>query len=921
MIADIYSHFLERYGSFTSVQSIAQSIIENRRNCIITAPTGSGKTEAALLPAIKTLQAEQHNLDGIRILYITPLRALNRDLMKRVVWLCEKAGISVSVRHGDTDQSERRRQAKNAPTLLITTPETLQSILPSQAFSKHLKKISFVIVDEIHELYSNKRGAQLSVGLERLEELSGEFARIGISATVSKPEEIGRFLCGWREFEIASPGTQKKTEVVVRMPKVPSGLIPKELMSDMSLDGAPAARLEEIIKAIKHSKSTLIFGNTRQVVEALGSRLIAINKIDSFGGIGVHHGSLDKKDRIDIENSFKEGKIKSLIATSSLELGIDIGDVDCVVQYGSPRQALRLAQRIGRSGHSEKRVSKGLIISSSNIDALEAISTIKCMEEGCLEKFGTIDSPLDVLCNQICGVALDKKEARVEDVKKILRRSYCYRSLRDEDFDAVLLFMKKQHIVWERDGLIIAKGSTRMYYYSHLSFIPDTKRIYVKNISDNRVISSLDERFVAANLEEGVVFIVKGLPWKIISIDDGSISVEPSDSLEGAIPDWVGEDIPVSYMVADTALKYVGGELHLPAAKLDDDTFTSLREFCSEQRKAWPYRSDSVAIETLDDGMILHSGLGTMANEGLSKILSKLILSAAGKGITVRSSPYMIMIEGAGGVKLSDFISKITPSRIDGMIEEAIKDTDIFRYNFINVAKFFGVIDRGAAISRSMGKRLIRALAGTPVYKETIRHLMSTLDINVLKLFIQKINDGKIRFIEINSTSLSPLAHEVLNSAYYTMELILPIAPSKAIIESFSNFIMGRKSRLLCTYCGFYFERSVKELWGLGVIHCPSCNGVMLCRYSDARLDSIRKRIAGKKFTSAEKKAFKEAMNEAELLMSHGGRAIAALATYGIGPSGAARILLMQRTDDAQFYRDLIEAQKRFIRTKKYWKV
>lgn len=874
-----------------------------------------------MLPAIKKLHDERSDLHGIRIIYITPLRALNRDLMKRLSWLCAKAGVSVSVRHGDTTQAERRQQEKIAPVLLITTPETLQSILPSKAFSNHLKNVSFVIVDEIHELYFNKRGAQLSVGLERLEELSNGFTRIGISATVSKPEEIGRFLCGERKFHIAALETKKRTEMKVHMPKTPSGLIPNEMISDFALDDPSTARLEEIIKTIKDSKSTLIFGNTRQVVEALGSRLIAINRTEGFGGIGVHHGSLDKKDRIEVEDLFKNGKIKSLISTSSLELGIDIGDIDHVIQYGSPRQAVRIAQRVGRSGHSEKRISRGLVISSSCIDALEALSTIKCMEDGKLEEFTTINGALDVLCNQICGIALDKCEVDIDYIKNIIRRSYCYRDLKNEEFESLLLFMKKQHLIAVNEAKVLASGSTRMYYYSHLSFIPDSKKISVKNISDNRMISYLDERFVAANLEEGTVFIAKGLPWKIVSMDDGSISVEPSENLDGAIPDWVGEDIPVSWTVADTTLNYIRNPSQIPSEKLNEATLSLVIEFCTKQKNAWHDIPDSLVVERLDDKVILHSGLGTMANEGLSKILSKLILSFTGKGVTVRSSPYMIMFEGASDMKLDYLISRIPSSRIDSMIEDAIKDSDIFRYNFIYIAKFFGVIDRKATVSKSMSKRIMRVLSDTPVYRETMRYLMSLLDVPVLKKFIQGIEEGRMKMVEVNMPDISPIAQEVLNSAYYTMELVMPIAPSKAILDSFSSFIMNKKTELLCTYCGFHFTRSVKDFWGIKSINCPSCNSVMVCRYSEDRLNAVKKKIAGKKLTNAEKKSFGDAIVDAGLISSHGGKAIAALNTYGIGASGAARILLMQRVDDSLFYRDLIEAQKRFIRTKKYWRV
>ncbi len=917
-MTDIYETFLSRYGSLTAVQKVALPIVERGQNCIIVAPTGAGKTEAAVLPIIKRLSG-RGGLEGIKVLYITPLRALNRDMIKRLTWLCDSASISISVRHGDTLQAERRRQEKKAPVVLITTPETLQSILPAKSFAQHLKNIEFVVVDELHELYYNKRGAQLSVALERLEEMAPGFMRIGISATVSDPNVAGLFLCGGRQFKVASSGAIKKTAVGVSLP-AGYGKHVKELSSKFDLDEKSLARIEEISKSIEASKSTLIFGNTRQVVEALGSRLVALNRIHDFGGIGVHHGSLDRNDRIEMEDNFKGGKIRSLIATSSLELGIDIGNIDLVIQYGSPRQALRLVQRVGRSGHSESGTATGKIIATSNMDAMEAISVYKNMKSGNVERFGVCEAPLDVLFNQVCGIALDKKSTTLKEIASLVRRSYPFRNLGDEAIRKMLEFMETQRMLFFDGEKVAPHGRTRIYYYGHLSVIPDTRKFVVKNISDNRVISALDEKFVAANIEEGSVFIVKGLPWKVVSIDEDRVSVEPSERLDAAIPDWSGEDIPVCCDVSKEAMRLMGsiGEIK-DLGCTDKGTLGQITDFCEAQQKFGTQNSNALVVERVEDFLIAHTGLGTMANDALSRLLVHLMTTFIGRSSSVRSSPYFIMFDAPKNVRIGDLIAKINVRSIDRALEEAVKDTDLFRYKFVNVAKLFGVIDKGASLSKSLVKRIIRVMAGTPVYDEALHDVLRGFDLENLKVFLEKVQNGKTRIVESQEQGISPLADEILNAAYYTRELMAPSAPSKAILESFSSFLLKKDIELLCTYCGFMFTRKLSEIKEVNPLKCDSCGSVMICRYSELHSQVVKKRKDGKRLDKEGKIIFAEVMKEAGLFSSYGGKAALALATYGIGPSSAARALLMHRKEESLFYKDLIEAQKQFIRTKKYW--
>ncbi|MEM0107189.1 MAG: DEAD/DEAH box helicase, partial [Candidatus Micrarchaeaceae archaeon] len=512
----IVEEFARIHGSLTGIQKAAIPIIQQGNNCLIIAPTGSGKTEAAMLPLIERIDK---NAEGIQLLYITPLRALNRNLLARLADMFFTAGISMAVRHGDTSPSERARQARKKPQVLILTPETFQNILPSGTFSNALKNVKAVVVDELHELAGSKRGTQLSLALERLAWLSGrDFQRIGISATISDEEGIARFLFGHRPYKLASSNYEKEISFNVELPSF-SPIDIGDAAKAFELDEASSARLGRIIELIKKSQSVLIFANTRQIVEALGSRLVYIDKELHFGGIGIHHSSLNAAERIEIEEGFRNGAIKSVIATSSLELGIDIGSIDLVIQYGSPRQASRLVQRVGRSGHSAGRVSKGIIIANSPLDEIEANAICMNALEGKLEKVKMHENALDVLMHQLCGMLIERGKSPIEELYNEVIQSGAYASMAMQPFKEVLAFMSERKLAIVGD-YAEPTSKTRFFYYEHVSFIEDTKKFAVKDMYTGKRVSTLDERFVEASIEEGVTFITKGVPWKVVSIDE-----------------------------------------------------------------------------------------------------------------------------------------------------------------------------------------------------------------------------------------------------------------------------------------------------------------------------------------------------------------------------------------------------------------
>ncbi|MDE1811185.1 MAG: DEAD/DEAH box helicase, partial [Candidatus Micrarchaeota archaeon] len=647
--------------------------------------------------------------------------------------------------------------------VLITTPETLQSVLPTKSISPHLRNVKAVVVDEIHELYYNKRGAQLSVALERLEELAPGFQRIGLSATVGDVDAASKFLCNRRECKVARSGNKKDISISVSLPRAYREKL-KPMMEKFNLDDDAIARLDAIAQLVSRSASALIFANTRQIVEALGSRLLYLNGTDSFGGIGVHHSSLDRDERIEMENRFKDGKIKSIIATSSLELGIDIGQIDLVIQYGSPRQALRLVQRVGRSGHTQKGVSRGAIIAINQIEALEAVAVYQRAMSASFEKFSSQEGALDVLANQICGIALDRQAMELAWLHALLCRSHTYRDLRLEDLERLLKFMARQRMVGFDGRNITAGPKTRMYYYGHLSVIPDSKRFIVKNIVENRIISSLDERFVANNVDENSVFITKGLPWKVISIDKNVISVEPSMELEAAVPDWTGEDIPVSHETVQGVFSiFKDIEAIKSSAYLDSDTKSTLVKFAEKQKGHFLPSGSKLFVEQLEGYKIIYTGLGTQANEALSRLLAHTLGLKLGRSINIKSSPYLVFIEAGREADVKKLLLGISSDIVESRLLDAVTSTDLFRYRFITVAKLFGIIDREAVVSKSIAKRLLKIFEGTPVYEETIRELMRNyFNVGLVKRFFDELHSGSMQLHVLDVEAISPLTNVIL---------------------------------------------------------------------------------------------------------------------------------------------------------------
>ena len=437
---DILSEKLEKilrelgFKDLTEIQKLSIPRINAGKNVVISAPTGYGKTLAAFLPFIDKIDVGSPKL---QLLYITPLKSLNRDIFKNVISIGNKSGAEIDIRHGDTPASERANQVRAPPHCLITTPETLQSMFLSKRMVENLRNVKYVVVDEIQGLMESKRGTQFSIGLERLREIA-TFQIVGLSATISDFEATKNFLgCD----EIIEFSGNKNYNVEIIYPKIDKQ--DEEMASNENISEVVANSMRYIKNEISTAKSTLIFTNTREAAELLGSRLSKFLKNEA---LEVHHSSLSKEIRTEIENKFKVGEIDIMIATSSLELGIDIGDVDLVVQYMSPRQVIKLIQRVGRSNHSRSGIAEGRILTINLDDYLESLAIELCRLENRLENIAVPEGSLDILAHQIVGMVIDGVD-KSDKIFEIIKRAYSYQKTTGKEFDEVLDFLIKHYLL------------------------------------------------------------------------------------------------------------------------------------------------------------------------------------------------------------------------------------------------------------------------------------------------------------------------------------------------------------------------------------------------------------------------------------------------------------------------------------------
>ncbi|MFB5622791.1 MAG: DEAD/DEAH box helicase, partial [Nitrosarchaeum sp.] len=419
------------FTNLTEIQKKASPIIIQKKDCLVIAPTGSGKTECSVIP-IFSLVKKSKKLGKIKVLYITPLRALNRDVFRRITKYAQTNELSIEIRHGDTTQTARRKITENPPDVLITTPETLVILLTQIKMLDALSELEWIVIDEVHELLASERGSQLSLSIERLQINSKHtLTKIGLSATVGNFEEAGKFVVGTkRKCQIVRDISVRKYDVDI---KFVDGTI-----SDV------ADKIIEYVLELNLDSPILLFTNTRGEAEFLASIL----KEKSDINIELHHGSLSKEVREDTEITLREGKRGIVVCTSSLELGLDLGSIELVIHYGSPRQVSKLIQRIGRSRHNRDASAKGLIITNNSDDEFETRAILDRIKEGSIEEQKIHDGSLDVLAHHLVGMTMQLGEIPINSALKIINNAYPFRNLQLDDLLSVLDLLDSNYLIF-----------------------------------------------------------------------------------------------------------------------------------------------------------------------------------------------------------------------------------------------------------------------------------------------------------------------------------------------------------------------------------------------------------------------------------------------------------------------------------------
>ena len=685
---DIYKEIKESgWKKPSTIQTKSIPVIIRGRNSLLIAPTGSGKTEAALLPIFKlaSITNSESREKRIRILYITPLRALNRDIFYRMIDYAKKFGLSIGLRHGDTKQSQRRKILENPPDILITTPETLAIMISSPKMKTKFLGLEWVIVDELHELIGNERGSHLCISLERLIELAkNEFVRIGLSATVEDLNEAARFLCGTeRDCATLIDTTARKHKI--------------ECIYIEGSFSELGDKLTAIIEnKLKKERSILVFTNTRDESEFLGSILKTNIKT---APVEIHHGSLSSSVREDVETKLKSGQSIVVITTSSLELGLDIGTGDYVFQIASPRQSTKMMQRIGRSKHQVGSAAEGAIIVNRLDDEMETLALIHRSQKGSLEKLEPHIESLDVLAHQIAGLALERFSFDIKEAIKLFRKAYTFRNIKLEDVIESTSILDSVRIIQFNETVIRRTAKTFRYYFGNISMIPDIDKFDVIDSTKRRKVGKLDQIFVGEYCEPGKSFILRGTNWNISSIDDSKkiINVEPLTSKTNTIPQWIGELIPVDYLTAQTVGKF-RKELPENVSELNQNRIKETKEILNLIPD-----ENTIIIEKKNgtNAIVMHCCFGTKINQTLSTVLSTIISSKIGFLVEVRTDPYRILLISQSALSTS-MVSEIIKEEIDieNVLSVAILGTHPLNWKTWHVAKRFGIVDKESKYDR-----------------------------------------------------------------------------------------------------------------------------------------------------------------------------------------------------------------------------
>ncbi|MBO0887929.1 ATP-dependent helicase, partial [Candidatus Bathyarchaeota archaeon] len=651
--------------------------------------------------------------------------------------------------------------------------------------------------------------------------------------------------------------------------------------------------------------------------------------------------------RITAERALKEGEIKGLVATSSLELGIDVGRIDYVIQYNSPHQATRLIQRVGRSGHSVGKMADGIIITMDSDDTLEALVIArKAMSED-LEDVTVPEKPFDALCHQIAGLLIQNRKWYYTELLDILKKAYPYRNLTEEDIAAVTGYMHSRfpRLGWvsTQDKVVMRPSRVKdlyRYYFNKLSMIPDEKQYLVVEQESETAVGVLDEAFVAEYGQPGTKFIVRGTPWIMQSIRGDKIFVRGISDPTGAIPSWIGEEIPVPFQIASEVgeIRRITEEEYRKGKNLKEISQTlsrrypgdettirkSLAETFDQCEEGLPVPSDRLlTIEEWDDFIIVNSHLGTLVNRTLARLIGHVLSDEAGTSIGIQQDPYRIVLQTMGAIDAEDVqkvLKRLGGSDIAQLAVEASKRTGLFKRRLVHVARRFGAISKWTDFSSITLRQLAKSFEGTVIMDEAVRETQEKdMDVPHTQEVLKAIEANKILVSTVKATGeATPIARIGLERISRKADIIPTEKMNQILVGSTKARILNEVKTLVCTNCWKYVEmRRVKEI--PAVVKCPECGSGQIAALGVADED-LRKIISknGSRLSEREKDLVSRAEDTAKLVDEYGRLAVYALAGRRIMPEVANEILSKHRKPTNGFFEALMEAEREALK-ERFW--
>jgi len=729
--------FGANFASFTHAQLLAVPAVLDRKSILLTSPTGSGKTLSAFLgifdALLRKLDADALSA-SVQCIYVSPLRALAYDIGKNIrapiIGMELEKKLRIHLRTGDTPSSERVKFRERAAHILVTTPESLAVMLAQESYARHLGECEFVVVDELHSFAGNKRGADLTISLERLERLCRRpICRIGLSATAAPLDVLARFLVGeGRGCRIAEAQTEKKSLVEVfspirRKPYPPAGYTGVRLYA-------------ELAELIRRRQSVLVFTNVRSAAEQVGLRLKELLP-DLAPQIEIHHASLDRSVRLEVEDRLKNGELRAVVCSTSLEMGIDIGAVDLVVMVATPKGVSRAIQRIGRSGHSLDRNSHGVLVATNINDLVEATVTAKLVRERALDPIKIQEKPYDVVAQHIVGLAA-VAPVSVDEVFALVRRAYPFRDLSRKEFDRILEYLEgggasleKQYAgvfgkIRVEEGLIsLAHPKIAREFLVNIGTIHSEGFIDV--VLRRRRLGSVEENFIK-QLQIGDLFVLGGRIVRLIDTGVQEAYVERADGHLPTVPRWNAAKMPLTSGLA-RAVRQLRTELDAKVRGSSDDA--AIADWLVERYEISIANAQAIVelfraqlsvsdipigrkmlIELYREGnhahYFFHSLIGRSANDALSRIVALRVKNRIGGNalVTIDDYGFLLTLRRFQELPLAELQQCFLRENAERDLSAALRGSELVKWQFRGVAQTGLMVPRNLPGKKRKQKQL-----------------------------------------------------------------------------------------------------------------------------------------------------------------------------------------------------------------------